>query len=495
MMTGRMPWVMIVAALLACPLAAQLASRHAEDLSSSSGEATGSLHEADSSVAGGSAADANTAELDTTVMEPAEEDQQAADASVSDPQTADQNVPDQGTADQDSSAEQNQVAPAAYLMSTGPDWEGVERRLSVSPGAILSSEYRTTWNQNSQVQGSYSFLSPYVGLRFHLPRLQVGFRYSPAISYFSPSHQFAVSSAVSALEGSGIHLHFVLSRRWSVFSFANASCGEQQTQLSTYLAGSEEFEPTPLESPNPALLAAITAPNSCLIFSEAGLVWKMRRNAVTMTFGETYSTETGLQSTGVGAVRLSLYHGVTPSSTVNVYLHVSHDFLNDSTCEGVGSGAGLRHKFSRRISWSGEVGPDLRNCGAGQWIAGASFATSLDVKLRKQTNLSLTAGREFYASYIDNPTWLPVYLAYGSMRQPLGRTTSFEVDGGFLSIQGVSSYFVSPRFRWRMDRHIDLIAMYVRNGDIPGNDNNRLAIALHWHPGGMPLRRVFAEMR
>jgi hypothetical protein len=280
-----------------------------------------------------------------------------------------------------------------------------------------------------------------------------------------------------------------------LFAFANGNCGEGQAQLSSYLLSSKELEPSGPQWVNPAELASMLGPNACYLYSEGGVIWQRKREALVLGFGETYSTEQGLQSSAVISGHATLYHYLTPTSTYNTYVHASHDLLNSNTCEGMGTGAGLRHKFGRRVSWSGEAGPEIVNCGLGHWTAGANFATSLQVRISARTHLSFTAARVFDASYTYLPQWVGVYQAYGTFRRPTGRTTTFEFDGGYMHILGTSTYFVAPQFRWGFARKMALIVMYMRTGNLqtPVSSNDRFVIALHWHPGAENFQRFMAQ--
>jgi hypothetical protein len=276
------------------------------------------------------------------------------------------------------------------------------------------------------------------------------------------------------------------------------SCGEGEARVWSDLVAAGDTGGGPNFWQDPATLASLANPNMCGVFGLAGLAWQGRRVLVALTFGDSYSTLSGNNLSGIGSFRLQLYRHVTRETTLDLYAGMHHNLFQNYTCESTNGGAGLRRSFTRRISWSGEAGPEFENCGRGRWIATTNFVTSLDIQAAERTTLAFTAYRNLDAAYLFGAQWSELETAFGNYSHSLAPRTTFEFNSGWLRYPGVQTYFVSPRICRRLNDYTDLIIAYLRTGSETSNagavgSRDMAIMTLHWHPGQQSLRRLLAR--
>ena len=299
----------------------------------------------------------------------------------------------------------------------------------------------------------------------------------------------------------------------------SVACPRRVTAAQGYLKMDEPLvsamSVTPADSAVPALgdVPALAGPETLVVRSPAqtattlgaygstGLSWqRTNRQQFSLRFSHAESSflNGNPQGNDILSARMLASRQLTPLSTLITYGQVHH-YLQDNGCTFYGSGVGLWHSMSRSTNWELEGGPEYGSRGCGERL-GLNFTGTLRSRVSQRMSLAADGGRDLSSSYIAGSRWAD-YVEGAAIRQTSART-SVAMSAGYLRTVGefrpnstYSGYFVSPQFRWRLNRYWNVLASYryFQANDKSGVSGGRIAVhwvylTLQWRPRMVELQ-------
>jgi hypothetical protein len=299
----------------------------------------------------------------------------------------------------------------------------------------------------------------------------------------------------------------------------SAACPKRVPAAQGYLKMDESFvSPTSITSANSAASAigdapALAGPETLVVrsptqtattlgaYGSTGLSWqRTNRQQFSLRFSHAESSflNGNPQGNDIASARMLASGQLTPLSTLITYGQVHH-YFQDTGCTFYGGGIGIWHSMSRSTNWELEGGPEFGSRGCGQRL-GLNFTGTLRSRISQRMSLAADGGRDLSASYITGSRWAD-YIEGAAIQQTSART-SVAMSAGYLRTTGefrpgstYSGYFVSPQFRWQLNRYWNVLASYryfqanqksgVGSG---GTAVNWIYLTLQWRPRMLELQ-------
>jgi hypothetical protein len=500
-MGGRFIGILIVAACLACPLAAQQTTPGEKGAPASDQTAQGNGAQKPQPGTGASAADASAAQENPKVQQSEIEKAEGA------PTTAAPEAGENASAAANASAGENaeeEEEEASLFGLLGSAAGKVEQKVVVQYGATFLSAYEFARSSGGNNNGA-TYLVPFFALGYHAHRVGFMVTYTPAISYIYPPHVLKVDSAISGLGGTGLFFHGKLSRRWSWGAGGDANCGDAYTPQWV-------FASTPVE---PGSVATIFSPqitptmlsfvrSACLFQAQTDLSWARKRSAITLVYDPSYSTQNGVLRTAyaTGVTRIQFDHHLDPRTSVYSYGQIHDYYIPDSSeCMYFGVGGGMSQIVNHQFSWRAEGGPQYGHCLTG-WNYGVNLKGVMRWVLSPANWVVVTGGRDLNATYLVGGIWADVVSA--TVYHGINPKTTAGLNCGYVrsvppSTQATSGSYLTVTIVRKVGRHTDAtlgFGSFERSGSYQGvsSDSKTLWLSMYWHPKGIPLPRVLAQM-
>jgi hypothetical protein len=257
-----------------------------------------------------------------------------------------------------------------------------------------------------------------------------------------------------------------------------------------------------LARPESLVVRSVTHTSMTLgAYGSTGLTWwRTRGQLFSVRFSHAGNSflDGNIEGNNAASARVTASRQLMRLTTLSTYGQV-HDYLQDNGCTSYGSGMGIWHTMSQRTSWGAEAGPEYGSRACGQRL-GANFYGKLRSRISRRASLAVDGGRDLSAFYMAGSRW--ANYVEGAVIQRTGDSSFFTLSAGYLSSAAefrpgstYSGYFLSPQFRWQMNRSWDLLASYryfhsTSEGNGVGGGSyavNWIYLTLRWHPPALKL--------
>lgn len=336
-------------------------------------------------------------------------------------------------------------------------------------GASTSAIYQSgnTLSSGGTEAGNSVIASPFIGL---LGRTRTGsyrLDYTASVGAYN-----SLGQSQTAFHQLSMSIDGMFSRRWSWGLSASSGYGSQVARETAplafrFLANApapdasnaviNDLATNLLSSQFSGTLGWLASPQSHISLSLNG--------AFTSTDGARPSAASAIatQSISTGA-RLQYERTISSTLSWRGYGQMEHT-LGGLPCSSFGGGAGLSYTPNRRLTLSGEAGPEHSgpNCGGQQSV---NFNANAGFKLDQRTSIAANVSRVFTTLYRLNSRW------EDDMSGEISRQfESFEVgvDGGFVHGQPLAiglpayrGYFFTPRISRKLTRTLAMTFEYRR---------------------------------